>query len=122
MLGSVIDKHASACRRSIGAFMIVAENAPLPSSAARRAMAERLTSKSVAFLAVLFEGQGFRAAAVRGVVTGVSLLSPPPFPYRAFGKMKHAAEWAGLQANAAGLSQLTPLTIAHAVSTVRSTL
>jgi hypothetical protein len=118
-LGSELDKRARAYGRSIGAFMVVEENAPLPSSAARRAMAESLTRAAVAFLAVLFEGNGFRAAAVRGVVTGVSLLSPPPYPYKAFGKLEEAAAWAGLKARGAGLSQLTPLVVAQVVSTLR---
>jgi len=70
--------------RGIGLLTIVAENAPLPPSAARNEVAAFLAEGS-AFIkcsAVVFEGSGFRAAAVRSVVTGLTLLAKQAYPHK----------------------------------------
>jgi hypothetical protein len=43
--------------------------------------------------AVVFEGEGFRAASVRAVVAGVSLFSRPTYPHRVFGTVSAAARF-----------------------------
>jgi hypothetical protein len=70
--------------RGIGLLTIVESGAPLPPSAARDAIATFLASGS-AFIkasAVVFEGSGFRAAAVRSVVTGLTLMARQAYPHK----------------------------------------
>ncbi|WP_437287418.1 serine/threonine-protein kinase [Sorangium sp. So ce406] len=70
--------------RGIGLLTIVEGEAPLPQAAARRALA-RFLAEASAFIrcsAVVLEGSGFRAAAVRSVVTGLSLVARQRFPHR----------------------------------------
>lgn len=42
---------------------------------------------------VVFEGSGFRAAALRGIVTGVALFARAPFPHTVFAKADSAVDW-----------------------------
>ena len=43
--------------------------------------------------ALIFEGDGFRAAAVRGIVTGINLVAKQPFPHKVFAQVSEAATW-----------------------------
>lgn len=45
--------------------------------------------------AVVFEGEGFRAATVRSIVAGVSLFSRPDYPHRVFASVGAAARFLG---------------------------
>ncbi|WP_433931410.1 serine/threonine-protein kinase [Sorangium cellulosum] len=70
--------------RGIGLLTIVEDGAPLPQAPARRALA-RFLAEASAFIrcsAVVLEGSGFRAAAVRSVVTGLSLVARQRFPHK----------------------------------------
>jgi hypothetical protein len=75
---------AKAHPRGIGLLTIVAEQAPMPSAAARQAVAEFLAhgSSYIKCSAVVMEGAGFRAAAVRSVVTGLTMLAKQAYPHR----------------------------------------
>jgi hypothetical protein len=42
---------------------------------------------------VVFEGTGFRAAAVRGLVAGLVMLSRVPFPHQVFATLEAAVDW-----------------------------
>lgn len=42
---------------------------------------------------VVFEGDGFRAAAIRGIVTGLALFSRTPFPHTVFSNVEAAVGW-----------------------------
>ena len=55
---------------------------------------------------VVFEGEGFRAAAIRGVVTGLAIFSRTAFPHTVFAKVEAAVDWqlAHLRVDAPGLS------------------
>jgi hypothetical protein len=81
---------------SHGAFITIVEaNAPLPEAHVRDALAS-LLKKMASFIrssAVVHEGSGFRAAAVRGVVTGLTLLARQPYPHRIFARFDDAARW-----------------------------
>jgi hypothetical protein len=70
--------------RGIGLLTIVESGAPLPASAARNEIAEFLASGSrfIKCSAVVFEGSGFRAAAVRSVVTGLTLMAKQAYPHK----------------------------------------
>ena len=68
----------------IGLLTIVSEKAPMPPSPARHAVADFLAQGSayIKCSAVLMEGTGFRAAAVRSVVTGLTMLAKQAYPHR----------------------------------------
>jgi hypothetical protein len=69
--------------RGIAMLTIVSDVAPMPSSEARQAMAHLMaTSPFIRCSALIMEGTGFRAAAVRSVVTGLTLLARHEFPHR----------------------------------------
>ena len=79
---------------------IVEDGAPMPDASARDALGRLLksgvgkTKKS----AVVYEGDGFRAAAVRSVVTGLSVFSKLPFPHKIFAKVSDAAGFLATEA------------------------
>ena len=75
---------ANAQPQGIGVLTIVGPNAPLPAHAARKAIAKVLAEGSalIKCSALVIEGSGFRASAVRSVVTGLTLLAKQPFPHQ----------------------------------------
>lgn len=76
---------------------VVEETAALPDAQARDAVARFLRSASgtVRMSAVVHEGTGFRAAAVRSVVTAISHLARLPYPHEIFATVEQAAAWLG---------------------------
>lgn len=76
---------------------IVEDRAPLPVVEVRDALATFLAGGAgkTIFSAVVQEGTGFRAAAVRGVVTGLAMVARMPYPHRVFGTPTEAARWFG---------------------------
>jgi hypothetical protein len=68
----------------VGLLTIINANAPAPGAPERVAIADflRAGSSYIKSSAVVVEGQGFRAALVRGVVTGLTLLAKQAFPHR----------------------------------------
>jgi len=69
--------------KGIALLTLISEVAPMPSSEARKTLAELMSSnRFIRCSAVIMEGTGFRAAAVRSVVTGLTLLSRHEFPHR----------------------------------------
>ncbi len=79
----------------IATLTIVAENAPLPAQGVREALAlaMRAAGKRIQRSAVYFEGDGFRAAVVRGVATGLSRVATLPYPHKVFKTIEEAAAW-----------------------------
>ena len=78
-----------------GLITIVEPGAPLPGSEPREIIADFLKSASehLVVSAVIFEGEGFRGAAVRGVVTGLTMLARQSYPHRVFATMEEASSW-----------------------------
>lgn len=76
-------------------LQLVEAHAVMPDSAARAALTDMLnTSRNVVkYSAVVYEGEGFKAAAVRGIVTSLTMLAKPPFPHRIFSTVDTAAVW-----------------------------
>jgi hypothetical protein len=74
---------------------VVEESAPLPSPDARTALANvlRFCADDLLASAVVMEGAGFRAAAVRSVATGLALVARQPFPHRVFPTALLGSEW-----------------------------
>jgi len=76
-------------------MMIVEPRAPMPGAEVRKALAEALAVGSGRTLmsAVIHEGSGFHASAVRSVVTGLAMLTRLPFPHQVFATVRDAANW-----------------------------
>ncbi|MET0343549.1 MAG: hypothetical protein ABW252_21235 [Polyangiales bacterium] len=76
---------------------VVEQHAPMPSTEAREAVAVfmRQGAGRIRMSAVVHEGAGFRAAAVRSVVTGFAMLAKVPYPHRVFATVDQAAKWLG---------------------------
>jgi hypothetical protein len=88
----VFDEHAKEFPGGLLLLTVVEEQAPMPPSDARNALGELLRSGTgkTRKSAVVYEGAGFRAAAVRSVVTGITVFSRPPFPHKIFATVADA--------------------------------
>jgi hypothetical protein len=89
--------HEKAHPDGCGLLTIIEQGAPMPTSEVRTALARFMTegARVIRSSAVAFEGAGFRAAAVRGVVTGLTMLARQPYPHKVFATMPDAAQWLG---------------------------
>jgi len=78
----------------IGLITVVTEGAPLPGHQERKALADSLQrgARKVAASGLVFKGSGFRAAAVRSVVTSITRLMPPPFPHVVYKSLSSALD------------------------------
>jgi len=87
-----------------------------PPSEAREAVAIFLRSAAgkVRMSAVMHEGFGFRAAAVRSVVTGLSMLVRLPYPHEIFATVEQAANWLGTTPFQDVDADYTALAVSHA--------
>ena len=90
-LASMGQSHPDGCAM----LTIVEPGAPMPPAEARDALSEVLRDAGdiIKVSAVVFEGAGFRAAAVRSVVTGISLVAKQPYPHKVFATVDAAASW-----------------------------
>ncbi|HEX5655622.1 MAG TPA: hypothetical protein VFX59_00435 [Polyangiales bacterium] len=95
---------------------IVEKDAPMPSTEQREAVAVFLRAGSgrTRMSAVVIEGTGFRAAAVRSVVTGLAMLVRLPYPHEIFGSLDQAAKWLGTTPHNDVDPDYTALAVAHA--------
>ena len=89
------ERFAAAHPSGVTLLTIVETGAALPPSHVRDALAGFMRScdGKLKLSAVAFEGTGFRAAAVRGVVTSLTLLARQPFPHKVFSTVEEAARW-----------------------------
>lgn len=88
-LGNFCENHVAP-----SVLTIIGSGAQLPPTEVRERLAAILRDHAhVVASAVVFEGTGFRAAAVRSVVTGLSLIARQPFPHRIFAEVHEAALW-----------------------------
>jgi hypothetical protein len=77
------DRFGEEHPRGVLLLTVIHDKAPAPAPAARHAIAEWLKNgRYIRASAVVMEGQSFRAAFVRGVVTGLTLLARQPFPHQ----------------------------------------
>lgn len=79
----------------IALLTIVEEGAPMPAPESREVIARFLgdASESIRASAVIFEGDGFRAAAVRSVVIGLTMLARQKYPHKVFAAVEDGATW-----------------------------
>ena len=92
-LAKVVDAH-----RGTAAFVcVVQEGTPDPDEDVRKASSEMIAGHgaSLAGVACVIEGSGFRAAITRTVLTGIVLLARAPAPTKFFENVQGAATWLG---------------------------
>jgi hypothetical protein len=79
----------------VSVIYLIANEAGLPTPEARAGVKDLMTrfSKKRACLAILIQGEGFWASAMRAVVTGVRMLVPLNFPMQIFGRVNELAAW-----------------------------
>jgi hypothetical protein len=108
----------------IALLTIVEPDAPMPTSDAREALADFMNDKrqSILISGVAYEGTGFRAAAVRSVVTGLTVLARQPFPHKVFPTIDDASQWmiTNLRGGKAGPTEVRGLI--DAISAARAEL
>ena len=116
-----IDGLATRYPTGIGMIVIVEKDAVLPGPDERAELSALLKhSGHVAVAsALVFEGEGLRATAVRSLVTGLSMLARQPYPHRVFSDVEAAARWIAPVLGAATGSPTTSTTLAGAVDTFR---
>ena len=94
----ILSTHSNDGQHPALLLTIVEENAPLPALEVRMELVSFLKAANglVERHAIVFEGEGFRAASIRAVVAGISLFSRPEFPSRIFGSVGAAARFLGM--------------------------
>jgi len=100
----------------------VAEETAVVPGSELRAEISRLINRNAGALvasAFAFEGKGFRAAAIRSVGIGVSLLSRGAVPHRVFGTTTAGVEWAVEKMREAGAACPEPGQIVRAFAALR---
>ncbi len=99
------DFAASTPTGRVACLTVIEAKAELPSKDARIAVANllRFNAESIVCSLNVMEGEGFRAAAVRGVVTGISLVARQPFPHRTSASVALAASWVATSMQKEGL-------------------
>jgi hypothetical protein len=92
------------CPEGFGLLAVLDRAVQVPTAGARAVFSESLRAASahLRLSAVVIEGVGFQAAAVRAFCTGVNLVIRPPFAFQIFPTVDAAASWmaAGLPARA----------------------
>ncbi len=98
-VGKALARAADAGRR-ISVVISIEPSATPPAAAERKALSSVFTryAQVVVAVAVVPQGTGFRASMVRGVVTGLALVSRFPYPYKVFGDLDEATKWLVRQA------------------------
>jgi hypothetical protein len=92
VLGEVARQHPE-----ILVMAILAPGCPSPDGAVRDIISRELQRypKQIKAVANVVEGEGFGAAALRGALTGMSLVLRPGYPAKAFSTVREAAEFLG---------------------------
>ncbi|MEK7705362.1 MAG: hypothetical protein AAB426_10415, partial [Myxococcota bacterium] len=101
---------------------LIEQSAPMPSAEARAAVAKGLADPQIGTRcsAVVFEGEGFRSAAVRSVVSGLTLLAKPPYEHKIFANIGEASIWLAATAKDAMGWSVTSLEVRDAASDLRA--
>jgi hypothetical protein len=108
--------------KGIALLTIVEEEAPMPASEPRESLAifMRDAGDHIKASGVVFEGTGFRAAAVRSVVVGLTMLARQKYPHKVFAGLIEATAWMERELSTAGLAQpFTAQEIDDAVASIR---
>lgn len=105
----------------MGEATLIAADAPVPDAPTRAILDAGVPLVSPYFCCVsaIFEGEGFRAALVRGVLTSFQLISRVKYPQKVFSSLDECAVWMTPKLQAAGMSIETPSEIVAAMTAVR---
>jgi hypothetical protein len=100
---------------------IIAPDAPLPEADSRAVLdgGVPIVSPYYGSVAALFEGTGFRAALVRGILTSFQVMSRKKFPQKVFSSIDECAKWTFANATALGMVVESPQDIADAMKFVK---
>lgn len=92
---SAVLAKLSRTHRDVALLQVIEEGATAPDADARRAISNMLKHNGsvIRCSAVVYEGDGFRAATLRAVVTGIALLSRPLYPHVVFASTISAINW-----------------------------
>lgn len=82
-------------KEPVGLIQVAPSTASTPDSRARSALGSMLRQLNgfVSHSAIVHEAEGFRAALIRSIVTGIVSISNPGFPHRVFASVADAAAW-----------------------------
>jgi hypothetical protein len=111
--------------KGVALLTIVEEEAPMPASEPRESLATfmRDASDHIKASAVVFEGTGFRAAAVRSVVVGLTMLARQKYPHKVFSGLIEATAWMERELAAAKLAEsFTAQELGDAIASLRRAL
>jgi hypothetical protein len=102
---------------AIALVVVVEATASLPAGGVREQLAASLQSAArfIRVSAVVHEASGFRAAAVRSVLAGLTLIVRPPYAHKIFAGLDHAAAWVAEHQRA-----LDPAALAATLRALRS--
>jgi hypothetical protein len=91
-LKPVIQRLKSTNPAGIAMLTIVEPNADLPTPQARDELPKlfKQVAKGISCSALVFEGVGFRAAAIRALTTTFNMVAAQPFPHKVFGSVQDA--------------------------------
>lgn len=80
-------------KEGIGCLAIIPVNAKPPPQPIRKAMSAALAGAPLRCCCWFVEGSGFQAAMVRAVITGLRLVSRPPYPTHIASDLEEAIRW-----------------------------
>jgi hypothetical protein len=108
--------QVSRAHPKLAMLSIVGSNCPVPDTNVRNRLTSEVKNiqKQLIASATVIEGTGFRAAAVRGVVTGMTLLLRASYPAKTFATAREAAEFL------TGIAPLGAEEITNAVEQLRT--
>ncbi len=95
ILSQHLEQFARERERGLALITIIEQNARMPASGTRESMAKLMRRIGTKFVisGVAFEGDGFMAAGIRGVVTGLTLIAQQPYPHRVWKNVREVGEW-----------------------------
>jgi hypothetical protein len=90
-----VDNHIAKARGPLSIFVVTEPQVEIPDSATREKLAALLQAAAPVGrgAALVYEGAGFRGAAVRGIATALNALARQPYPYKSFGTVEEGANW-----------------------------
>jgi hypothetical protein len=108
----------------IGLLQVVEPNAPPPDARARNAIASLLAGEREALScsALVFEEAGFKMAAVRAIVSGITALARPGYPHVVFADVVKGVHWMHGLLPRSGGHPATPAGVGQALARLRQLL
>ena len=90
-----VDDAADANEGRAGVLMVITEHTSLPTSSARKLAGSYVRTRPgrIAHMAIVVEGSGFWASAMRSVFSGIGLLYRPKAPWTMVATVDDAVRW-----------------------------